>query len=61
MSYIDEMVEKIKKATNDDEIKDVLLNVFVSTQMDSKIRNEFDEYNEEQLQAKYTKGKKGEE
>ena len=44
MVFIDKAVKNIKDAKTDDQIKDVLMNVYVSTQIDSKIREEFDEY-----------------
>ncbi len=43
INFINEMINKIKQAKNDDQIKDVLYEVYFSTQMDSKIRAEFDE------------------
>ena len=43
MSFIDEMLDKIKQAKSDKEIKEALCEVYYSTQVDSKIRAEFDE------------------
>ena len=44
MSYIDEVVSRIKKAKTDDEIKYVLHYVYVVTQIDSSVRKEFDDW-----------------
>lgn len=56
MSYINKMVDKIKKAKTDKEIKDVLLDVCFSTSMDSGIRKEFDEYWEDQKWVEHIVG-----
>lgn len=42
--FIDLTVKEIKKAKSDKEIKDILYNVYVTTQNDSQIRAEFDNY-----------------
>jgi len=42
MDFINKMVEKIKDAKNDAEIKEVLSEVYFNTQYDSAIRAEFD-------------------
>jgi len=38
------MVEDIKKSKSDKELKDVLYEVYITTQYDSHIRAEFDNY-----------------
>jgi len=43
MTFIDEIISKIKQAKSDKEIKEALCEVYYSTQVDSKIRDEFDE------------------
>ena len=41
---LEQFVNKIKNAKTDEEIKKVLCEVFIGTQIDSRIRKEFDEY-----------------
>jgi len=40
-SFIDLMVKEIHEAKNDKDIKDILYQVYITTQYDSVIRNEF--------------------
>jgi len=42
MVFIDEKVKEIKQAKNDEDIKEVLRDVYYCTQYDSSIRAEFD-------------------
>ena len=42
--FIDLMVREIKEAKNDDDIKKILYKIYVTTQIDSMIRAEFDNY-----------------
>ena len=42
--FIDLMVNEIKEAKSDKDIKDILYQVYITTQYDSVIRNEFDCY-----------------
>jgi len=42
--FIDLMVNEIKEAKSDTDIKNILYQVYITTQIDSMIRNEFDCY-----------------
>ena len=42
--FIDLMVIEIKEATSDTDIKNILYQVYITTQIDSMIMNEFDCY-----------------
>jgi len=42
--FIDLMVNEIKEAKSDTDIKNILYQVYVTTQIDSMIRAEFDNY-----------------
>jgi len=44
ISFIDLMVNEIKEAKSDTDIKNILYQVYITTQIDSMIRNEFDCY-----------------
>jgi len=44
VSFIELMVREIHNAKSDRDIKDILYQVYVTTQYDSGIRNEFDLY-----------------
>jgi len=41
---LEQFVNKIKNAKTDEDIKKVLCEVFIGTQIDSRVRKEFDEY-----------------
>ena len=47
MSYIEESLLEIKNAKNDEEIKRIMYDIYITTQWDSSIRKEFDEYFED--------------
>lgn len=42
--FIESMVNEIKEAKSDKDIKDILYQVYITTQYDSMIRAEFDNY-----------------
>lgn len=42
--FIELMVKEIKEAKNDDELKNILHQVYITTQYDSQVRAEFDNY-----------------
>ena len=42
--FIDLMIEEIKNSKSDKELKDVLYKVYITTQYDSMVRAEFDNY-----------------
>jgi len=42
MDYINQIILEIKNAKTDNEIRNILCDIYVSTQMDSNIREEFD-------------------
>lgn len=44
MSFMERKINEIRGAKNDDDIRKVLLEVYMATQVDSKIREEFDNY-----------------
>jgi hypothetical protein len=44
MEYINEKVEEIKKAKTDNKIIEILNDVYVTTQMCSDVRKEFDDW-----------------
>jgi len=47
MNYMEDKTQEIKNAQNDKEIQDIIIGIYVSTQMDSSIRKELDNwYNE---------------
>ena len=43
MDYINQIILEIKNAKTDNEISNILCDIYVSTQMDSSIREEFDD------------------
>lgn len=43
-NFINLMVQEIKDAKSDKDIKDILYQVYITTQYDSQIRAEFDNY-----------------
>jgi len=47
MSYIEESLLEIKNAKNDEEIKSIMYDIYITTQWDSSIRKEFDDYFED--------------
>jgi len=42
MNYIENIINEIKCAVNDNEIKEILFGVYIATQRDSSIRKQFD-------------------
>jgi len=44
MNYVEEMINEIKTAKTDKEIFDVLYDMFITTQIDSNIREQFGIY-----------------
>jgi hypothetical protein len=44
LGFIDKRVSEIKQAKTDKEIKIILHNIYITTQMDSSIRAEFDDW-----------------
>lgn len=48
MNYINKMVDLTKNAKTDNEIKEVLFEVYMDTQYCSDIRNQFDQYHKDQ-------------
>ncbi|OHD25280.1 MAG: hypothetical protein A2Y34_04010 [Spirochaetes bacterium GWC1_27_15] len=43
MNYINKVIDQIKNAKTDNEIKSAILYIYVDAQFDSSIRKEFDE------------------
>jgi len=52
MNYIEETLLEIKNAKTDEEIKSVMYDIYITTQWDSAIRKEFDDYFEDVKQEK---------
>jgi len=52
MNYIEESLLKIKNAKTDEEIKSIMYDIYITTQWDSGIRKEFDNYFEDVKQEK---------
>jgi len=51
-NYIEENLLEIKNAKTDDEIKNIMYDIYITTQWDSSIRKEFDDYFEDVKQEK---------
>lgn len=44
MNYIEETLLEIKNAKTDEELKSIMYDIYITTQWDSAIRKEFDDY-----------------